>query len=51
MVLHLLTINWTIQLLFINGHRQTTGTNPMELSILVNNSIIETGYATSGVFN
>ena len=30
--------------LFINGHRQTTGTNPMELSILVNNSIIETAY-------
>ena len=31
--------------LFVNGHRQTTGTNPMELGILVNNSTIETGYA------
>ena len=31
--------------IFINGHRQTTGTNPMELAILVNDSIIETGYA------
>ena len=34
--------------LFINGHRQTTGTNPMELSILVNDSVIETAY-TLGV--
>ena len=30
--------------LFINGHKQTADTNPMELAILVNGTVIETGY-------
>jgi len=30
--------------LFINGHKQTADTNPMELAIYVNGSAIETGY-------
>jgi len=30
--------------LFINGHKQTADTNPMELAIYVNGSVIETGY-------
>lgn len=30
--------------LFINGHKQTADNNPMELAILVNGSVIETGY-------
>ena len=30
--------------LFINGHKQTSDNNPMELAIYVNGSVIETGY-------
>ena len=30
--------------LFINGHKQTADSNPMELAIYVNGSVIETGY-------